>query len=206
MCVESQSTVAQVLKNHNKADMNRIGTFRDVAVRPNSLVLVDIDETILFYEQIDERWWQERTDYHVQSLNCDRPSAFVRATEDWFAHIREHLPQPTDAAGFATLLGQIRRSNSTLRLVTARNPKYKAITDAHLSHLGLGDLSGIVCYLSGASKGHYIRDNLAPGAYDSVVFIDDLAHNIASVAEALRAHPRLETFQFVMGVARLATV
>jgi len=182
--------------------MISIGTFSDVEVRPNSLVLVDIDETILFYEHIDGRWWQERIDHHMQSRTCDRASACARAIDDWFTHIQAHLPRPTDAAGLETLLGQIRRSHSTLRLVTARNPKYKDITEAHLSHLGFGDLSGSVCYLSGASKGQYIMDNLAPGAYDSVTFIDDLEHNIASVAESLRAHPRLETFQFVMRVAQ----
>ena len=182
--------------------MKRIGTFRDLDVRPKSLVLLDIDETILFYENINERWWKEKVDYHVQLRKCDGPEAITHAAEDWFEHIQAHLPKPTDAVGLDDLLDRIRRTNSELRFITARNPKYKHITELHLSHLGLGGLSGSVCYLGGASKGKYILNNIDTDKYDSIMFIDDLEHNIASVTDAMRDHARLETYQFVMQVSR----
>lgn len=182
--------------------MSQVATFAHVEVVPNTLVLLDIDETILFYDGIDEDWWSERIDYHATSSQCCNETAMLLSIDDWFRHISCHHPRHTDRAGLDALLRSIEDTHSHLLFITARNPKYKPITIDHLRRLGLQRVEDRVHYLGGWPKGDYIQTNIDTSSYARVVFIDDVSKNIASVADALTRDGKLRTYQFVMNDER----
>lgn len=182
--------------------MSQVVTFAHVEVVPNTLVLLDIDETILFYDGIDEDWWSERIDYHATSSQCGKETAMLLSIDDWFRHISCHRPRHTDRAGLDALLRSIEDTHSHLLFITARDPKYKPITIDHLRRLGLQRVEDRVHYLGGCPKGDYIQTNLDTSSYARVVFIDDLTKNIASVTGALTRDGKLRAYQFVMNSER----
>ena len=177
--------------------MTQVDTFSKVEITTKTLVLLDIDETILFYDNIDETWWDKTIDYHVHTQKCDLATASRLATDDWFRYIKENLPKHTDKVGFETLMRAIKETHSDLLFITARNRDYKQITNEHFTHLGLQHLEEHVHYLGGEPKGEYIKQNIDTSAYERIVFIDDLVRNIASVTDALNPHCTLHTYQFV---------
>jgi hypothetical protein len=179
--------------------VHKVDTFSKVELVPNTLVLIDIDETILYYENIDESWWKEKIDHYVKRHRCSRDEAIgLVADDDWFRHIQENHPKHTDEVGLKTLLEAIEKNNSDLHFITARNQKYNKITTEHFIHLGLRNLANKVHYLGGGSKGEYIKNNFNTSTYNRIVFIDDLGRNIASVRNALGNNVNLTAYQFVI--------
>ena len=45
--------------------MQKINTFDMVKIIRNTLVLCDIDETILAYNDINPLWWKEKNEYYM---------------------------------------------------------------------------------------------------------------------------------------------
>jgi len=180
----------------------RIHSFDQVALQANTLVLLDIDETVWCYETINPHWWRVTIERHRNASDGDVATATALAIHDWHRHIQATTPQHTDRDGLERLLRRIDDTHSTVLFVTARNPLYRPITEQHLKYLGLERFCPNVHYTEGASKGEYIRTHIDTAPYDRIVFIDDLASNCASVGDALQGTLRttvpLETLQFVM--------
>jgi len=177
--------------------MTQINTFDMVneIIIPNTLILSDIDETILFYEDINPKWWKEKNEYYM-NIYGDNELSQIQCLDDWFKYIQHNKPLHTDKVGFENMLKKIEETNSTLMFVTARNPKFQKITQEHFDHLYIDNLKYEVHYLAGCSKGDFIKDNIDISKYDQVIFIDDLVKNIKSVSDIFEN--KIKTYQFVL--------
>jgi hypothetical protein len=49
-----QSKMPQIFENRN---YTQISSFQEVKIKTNTLVLCDIDETVLRFDGIDKKWW-----------------------------------------------------------------------------------------------------------------------------------------------------
>lgn len=174
-----------------------INTFYKVEIKSNTLVLCDIDETLLFYDEINSEWWKKKIDYYINVNKCDSSNANRLALNEWAEHIKENYPKHTDKSGFENLLINVKDSKSKLIFITARYPDVKQITEDHFNYLGLKSSEYEVHYLGGSSKGQYIK-NIDTDNYDNIIFIDDLDHNITSVNEAFPNNNKLTIYKFIM--------
>jgi Protein of unknown function (DUF2608) len=175
--------------------MNKIDTFNLVDINKNTLVLCDIDETILFYDDINPKWWKDKLSYYMEKYN-DNDLANSHSLEDWYCYIQYNKPSYTDKLGFENMLKRIEENNSTLIFITARNPVFEQITNEHFKHLNIDNLKYQIHYLAGISKGEYIKNKIKLESYNKVIFIDDLEKNIKSVNEIF--NDQINTYQFVM--------
>ena len=191
--------------------MIQIDTFEKISIESKTLVLSDIDETILFYDGIDQEWWKKKIDYYLNVKKYDSSyassnassNANIYALDDWFEHIKQNLPNHTDKIGFGKFLENIKNTDSKLIFITARHPDFKQITEDHFNHLGLKSSDYEVHYLGGSSKGQYIEKNINTSDYKNIIFIDDLDKNLISVKEAFANSNKiikikLKTYKFIM--------
>lgn len=160
--------------------MISIRTFRNVDLQYGSLLVLDIDETILKYSGICEQWWKEHfdTNYAKYGNYDDADNACVK---DWQEHIKYEYPVHTDEDGFFDLIERANNLNCKVIIVTARDHGIKNITYEHLHHLGIRDID--VYFASGGNKGHMI-DNVMGNEihnYKYISFVDDKDYNLTDV-------------------------
>lgn len=175
-----------------------IRSFDDIKLKPNTLILSDIDETILKFDQVNQTWWKNNFNSHYLVHN-DYAQADEYAFSKWIEVISITKPSHTDHTGFFRLLGRVQRSNSEIEFITARNSELILHTSRHFEDLELNYMDFQVHHLGGFSKGKYIQSMFGNklSKYDHIIFIDDLEHNILSVLDNV-IHPSLQTYQFVI--------
>jgi hypothetical protein len=171
--------------------INKIKSFDQIKLHYNTLVLSDIDETILKFDQVNKEWWKTRK----QEAFDQNPETY--AFGKWMEVISVNKPTHTDHSGFFRLLERIKKTRSDIQFVTARNTDLVPHTQTHFETLGLNHMDFQIHHLGGFEKGQYIKTQINTNQYDHVIFIDDLEHNIKSVLDHL-THPGLQVYLFEM--------
>lgn len=159
-----------------------IHSFNDVKLKNNYLLVFDMDETILYYEGICEKWWTNKRKDNYE-LCFDHIKAETKTITEWENHIKDAIPNHTDADGFFNLLKQAKIFQNEVIIVTARNLEIKDVTIQHLNYLNIFNID--VHFVAGGNKGSKINDvmNKKINEYDQIVFIDDMDHNLKNVKE-----------------------
>ena len=174
-----------------------ITSFNQVSILPNTLVICDIDETILRYDSINSQWWNNRKNNYMQQSYSYEMSDKM-ALNDWKLYINETKPVATDLNGIMQLITLILSLNSQLILLTARENELKNITHQHLLYSGIDISSDIIHFSYGQSKGEYISRyiNHMFDKYDKIIFIDDYIVNLESVYK--KYGNQIDYYKFVM--------
>ena len=172
-----------------------VSSFVDVKIQPETLVLCDIDETLLKFETIDRTWWKTGFEKHYQKTQ-DYEIADVLILEEWKNVVMETDPTHTDLEGFKIMLDRIHKTKSQLLFVTARSADLKEVTKEHFKTLGVS--SDEIYFCGTASKGEVIQQSIELDKHKHVVFIDDHISNIEAVQDVFGS--RITCYQFVMGL------
>jgi hypothetical protein len=152
-----------------------IKNYNEIEVLNNSLVIFDLDETIIHFPYITRKWW-ENTKNAYSLIN--EKTADLRAYSDWLHIITTHNPSILDVNEFNHLLKRIKDTNSTFIIVTARNIKLMDITKKHLECFGI---SCDVFYT--IDKGIMINAIKQNYVYNHILFVDDNLKYINQVEE-----------------------
>jgi len=146
-----------------------IKNYDEINILPNTLVIMDLDETIIQFRGINETWWQ----YYK------RTKGELLAYREWLKHISKTLPELLDSIEFSRLMNRIQQTNSRMVILTARSIKLCELTLQQLTHcnihLPLEDI-----YFSD-KKGKITHDLKKRYAYSNIVFVDDKKNNIDDV-------------------------
>lgn len=153
----------------------KIKNYNEIEVLPNSLVIFDLDETIIRFPYITAKWW-DNTKKAYELIN--EKTADNRAYSDWFYIINQYNPSMLDFNEFNKLLLRIKDTNSSFIIVTARNIQLKDIT---LKHLETFNINCDVFYTS--DKGIVINAIKRNYIYNHIIFIDDNEKYIKQVNE-----------------------
>lgn len=161
-----------------------IHTFLDVDIRPNSLVICDLDETLLKFSDIDKQWWIDHFNSHFK-LSNNYDDADNKTYLEWIDYVQHNMPSHTDFDGFSKMLEKIHKSNSKLIFLTARNCALEKITHKHLISLQINPLDFEIYFSHLMPKGKYLCEFVDFGQFEHIIFIDDLLTNIYNVLECL---------------------
>jgi len=146
-----------------------IQNYDEIFIQPNTLVIMDLDETIIQFKGIYETWWE---DYK-------RNNSDLFVYRQWIKHISSTLPDLLDKNEFLRLMNRINKTNSKMIILTARNMKLCELTLQQLSycdiHLPLEDI-----YFSD-KKGKTTHSLKRRYSYSNIVFVDDKKKNIDDV-------------------------
>jgi hypothetical protein len=152
-----------------------IKNYNEIEILPNSLVILDLDETIIRFPYITEKWWiNTKKAYEL----IDEKTADARAYNDWFYIINNYNPSLLDEYEFSQLLERIKNTNSTYIIITARNIQLKDITIKHLNNVCI---NADVYYSS--DKGVTINAIKNNYIYNYIIFVDDNEKYIKQVEE-----------------------
>ena len=152
-----------------------IKNYNEIEILNNSLVILDLDETIIRYPYITHLWW-ENTKKAYELI--DIKTADDRAYQDWLYIINKYNPTLLDEYQFTNLIKRIKNTNSHFIIVTARNIKLKNITINHLKSCGI---SCDVFY--SLDKGIMINAIKQNYVYNHIIFVDDNKKYINQVEE-----------------------
>lgn len=160
--------------------INTISTFKNVVLKFKSLLILDIDETILRYSKICENWWKHRYNIHYKTYG-NFSEADNACLLDWKAHIKSVYPVHNDKEGFFDLIDRAKNLKCKSIIVTARDNHIKQITYDHLNHLGINNIN--VYFTAGGNKAH-LSDEIMKDEihhYDEIVIVDDKEKNLLDV-------------------------
>jgi hypothetical protein len=147
-----------------------IQNYDEIIIQPNTLVVMDLDETIIQFKGMYETWWE---DYK-------RNNSDIFVYREWVKHISSTLPDLLDSVEFSRLMNRIKKTNSRMIVLTARNLKLCELTLQQLTycniHLPLDDI-----YFSD-KKGKTLHSLKRKYSYSNIVFVDDKKKNIDDVA------------------------
>lgn len=159
--------------------INKVNTFKDIPIQRNTLVLCDIDDTVIVFKKLGKKWWRERFDYYYD-VNGDFEFSEKAVLKEWSHTIRTMKPVHVDEHGFCDFVDRIEQTGSTLVFVTARGENISDLTTLHLNSAGIYPKTD-VHHTNNTPKGEYIANVIDFDDFEHVVFIDDMEHNIQSV-------------------------
>lgn len=172
-----------------------INNFSLIPLLKNTIYVIDIDETLFYYEGINEKWW-DHTISAMTKIYDTYEEADKQAEEIWYKLISKITPILTDPEGFLKLRQFItnKKNNCHLFFLTARLEKYKEITEIDMNSIipkfnypilyfkSLEDNKGVILknYLNENSENPLIFSN-----FNNIIFVDDREKNLKNVSEEL---------------------
>lgn len=160
-----------------------INSFSQIKIKPKSLIVLDIDETILKFPSIRKGWWVETfSKYYEQEQDYEKAEEL--ALFDWENLVINDKAQLLDSDNFETFLDDIKVNECELILLTARNDRLKELTKKHLIDCEL-DISSHRIYHS-RNKGNKLLD-LVSNVFTNIsqiILVDDLESNLLDVQKS----------------------
>jgi hypothetical protein len=169
-----------------------IHKFDEVCFTENALILIDIDDTTLYYEKNVDYFYNLNKQMYP-SFNYDDLVMF--AYNDYCRFTSYNNPSHTDLTGFNRLVERAKNSNSVIMFLTARNCKWEQTTKMEFASIGIDYDSFKVHYTNNAmSKGDYICKHIDCTHFKEVIFIDNDEKYIESVKKSC---PEIVCHKFV---------
>lgn len=170
-----------------------IHNFDEVCITNNTLILIDIDDTTLYYD---------KNIYHFYNLsketypNMNHGDHMRVAYNTYCKYVSNSRPSHTDSAGFNRLVERAKTSNSVIMFLTARHFMTEKSTRMDFASIGINyDLFKVHYTNNEISKGDYICKHINYTKFKEVVFIDNDETYIESVQKAC---PRVVCYKFVI--------
>lgn len=113
----------------------QIKKFEQVNLIPNSLVVIDIDDTLIKYDGIDFAWWKNKFNKYY-SITKDFGLADTLANQDWIKLIEKCEPELVDDC-IHHFVESAKCKQCHIILLTARNNIIENLTREHLSKVDL---------------------------------------------------------------------
>lgn len=169
--------------------ISAIHSFDLVRIVPGTLVLCDIDNTLLYStEDANSRGVYSQIYHHYfNAMHFDYEAATKIADHLYYTL---YPMRPTDAAGFERMLFKIRNTEGCeLIFLTARNPSTVDFTADNFTQIGLNPEDHMIHFSDTMPKGEYTKSQIDLRSYEKVVFIDDLRENIINMRMHIRRPP-----------------
>jgi hypothetical protein len=173
-----------------------IQKFSEIDIQPNTLVLCDIDDTLLHHPGINNSWnvlinTFFYTQHCFETGNYDKYES-NKKSDEFCNHIFETvLFQHTDRDGFFSMVEKA----TEFVFVTARHEVAKEFTYGNLRSIDVDPDKYKVHFCNGVAKGEYIVRHFDLAKYDHVVFIDDQTPNLRNVLLRVN-HASLKLYHF----------
>lgn len=172
-----------------------IKSFKEIEIVDSTLIVFDIDDTILRYEYINHDWWKKISDQHYAE-HGDRLMADMLTYTSWHDEICSAQPLHTDEDGLNDLLQRAKNHNCKIIFLTARKDESHGITAKHLKDLGIEHDEIYFSNIIG-NKGEILNRVITEKYpdYQDYVFVDDVEANVLKVKENVTKSIRCYKFE-----------
>jgi hypothetical protein len=163
-----------------------ISSFSEIEVVPNSLVILDIDETVLTFPQITKHWWKEKIGYYYD-ITTDIHLAEKYALDEWRHIAYSTDPIQLDSENQLKFIDNIYQNNCELIFLTARNEDLSCITYNHLRHINIDNRHLVYFDENKGEKFYEIISSLYQNC-ENITFVDDLIINLDKIVNAINKY------------------
>lgn len=154
--------------------------FNQIIIPKKSLIVMDIDDTVIKYDSINKKWWVDTFNKYFKINDYDKSDQLTLI--EWENKIIDEMPKYTNEEQFKSFVENALNNNCTLIFLTARNEYLNEITKKHFDYLNIPNHFEIY-YCNGTDKGLYLKNlyNTKYNNFNNIIFIDDLQQNIEDV-------------------------
>ena len=173
--------------------INTISSFTQLNLdNPRTLVLCDIDDTILHFPERDSFCKGIVDDFYPTSINSKTYNAELKRLKEMYNLIKD--PKHTDYSGFVSMVNALKSTNGQLMFLTARHIDSDKWTRRQLKELGINPLEFDIHYTGAMmTKGDYIKQHIMFTNWTTTIFIDDFDPYIQSVRDIC---PEITCYKF----------
>jgi hypothetical protein len=175
-----------------------INDYDNIIVHKNSLLVLDIDDTILIYDELGKKWWQQELNKFYNIYN-DHAIAEQRVMEEWERLIRIYKPKHINKEKYEALVKRVEKSNSHIIFITKRNEHNKTITEKDLLNNDIIVDFDTQLFHSN-NKGLTLKKYLSNNKYnfDNIIMVDDNEQNLYDIIVYANINPNtLSLYHFL---------
>lgn len=163
-----------------------VDSFNQIEIIPGSLVILDIDETVLTFPQMSKTWWREKINYYIK-IYGDKLIAEKYALDEWIHIAHTTNPNKLDFENQKHFFERVYKNNCELIFLTARNQNLSEITYKHLEHIGINK-DHVVHFDENKGEKFYELISKCYNDINNVIFVDDLIINLDKVINATKKY------------------
>lgn len=175
-----------------------IRSFSEIEILPNTLVVCDIDDTLIHHPFLNGSWMDIlRLFFSIETQKkLGRPDNEIatKLLNEYLDEVMISRPiEHTDKSGFFEM---VEKADKVVFL-TARSPNSVEFTSRNLWSVGVDTNNHDLHFSYMTPKGEYIMNHFFELliTYDHIVFIDDQIYNLDNVLSQV-AHPGLRVYKF----------
>ena len=161
-----------------------IKSFNQIDIIPKSLVILDIDETVLTFPQLTKNWWQEKRN-HYYKISNDRKQVEEQVLNEWNYIARTTNPNKLDHKAQYKFINKLYQNDCELIFLTDRNRELYDITYKHLVHIGI-DKDHVVHFDENKGDKIYELINKYYNNIENIIFVDDLIDNHHKILNTIK--------------------
>ena len=155
-----------------------ITNYCQINIIKDALIVLDIDETILKFKDINQEWWVVNYNEHYKLYDIKTARELV--LNKWIEIISCTQPKILDESKFNKLLNKASLLNCKIVFLTARDPILSQITKQNLNSCNITINPNDIYYSK--TKGTELMRilNKYPLIKD-IIFVDDVIYNLENV-------------------------
>ena len=168
----------------NKLIILKTNSFEKINIKPNSLILCDIDDTLLRYKFNLEYFYKKTHDFLI-SINdyLDETDTKNIAENEFDDYRLLNEPYHTDKEGWENFTNRLKETNSKLIFITARSKEFTEKTKQQFTqnNVNYDEYDVHYTFEHKMSKASYIEKHININGYSNVYFIDDHEYTVKNV-------------------------
>ena len=166
--------------------MINLKSLSKIPLKPNSLYVIDIDETLIYYKHLPKTWWDKIKELYLPVYDGDIVKTNKKALNVWERIVKNSQPHPVERDIFEKIIKYCLQHNSTILLLTARSDYMDTYTRDHLS-IVYPYYNPEIIYCNNENKGIHLEVYLqtTDRVYETIHFVDDKLQNVIDVCAYL---------------------
>jgi hypothetical protein len=177
--------------------MIEISTYKEIDIIPNSLIVFDIDDTLIKFNELGKSWWDVEMIKNKKAYNNDFNKARETTLKTWIEQIQIYKPVHIDKAAFEELLLKALTRRCHIIFLTARDPSIRHLTEMHLHDCGIKYYHRDLYHSE--NKGLALKNILKEERfqhYKHIIVVDDMLHNLVSINDTIKSNHNLYLYLF----------
>jgi hypothetical protein len=177
--------------------MIEINSYKEIDIIPISLIVFDIDDTLIKFNELGKTWWDAEMIKNKALNRGDFEKARSATLKSWIEHIQIYDPVHINKEDFDAVLLKALARRCHIIFLTARDHSISHLTELHLNKCGIKyDYRDL--YHSenkGAALKQILREERFQ-SYENIIVVDDMLHNLVSINDSIKSHHSLYLYLF----------
>ena len=165
--------------------MKQISSFNNVEIIDNSLLIINIDNTIFKNKiSVEESWWTSKYEKYY-NISHDHELAYSFVYQDWINLLKKNPPELIDGTNLFAVLDQARKKNCKIYLLTSENKTPRYVTEYYLTYFGITNFITSIHFVT--NKSHdTIKIMEENNLNKDIIIIDESYKNILNIINAFK--------------------